>query len=157
MPGEYQFGAEGEAGRQKKTCYDILGVSPSATQDEIKNAFRKKAKESHPDKPVNKGKEGLFREATEAYEILNDPAKRKKYDDLLASQAFHKEPKNEGFKSEQAWEKEPKTNYQEPRQQKQQPPAPDFAERFKQAYDKRKKQGEDWEDKLNEIFGRKKQ
>lgn len=57
--------------------YDILGVSKSATQDEIKKAYRKKAIEHHPDKG---GDEAKFREASEAYETLSDDSKRQQYD-----------------------------------------------------------------------------
>jgi molecular chaperone DnaJ len=60
-----------------KNYYDILGVSKTASQDEIKKAYRKKAIEHHPDKG---GDENLFKEAAEAYEVLSDPEKRKNYD-----------------------------------------------------------------------------
>jgi molecular chaperone DnaJ len=57
--------------------YDILGVSKSASQDEIKKAFRKKAHELHPDKG---GDEKAFKEVNTAYQVLGDEAKRKTYD-----------------------------------------------------------------------------
>lgn len=59
--------------------YDILGVSKSASQDEVKKAFRKKAHELHPDKG---GDEKAFKEVNEAYQILGDEQKRKTYDQL---------------------------------------------------------------------------
>ncbi|MDD2312417.1 MAG: J domain-containing protein [Petrimonas sp.] len=69
-----------------KDYYKILGVSKSASQDEIKKAYRKLAVKYHPDK--NKGDilaEERFKEIGEAYEVLKDPDKRKKYDQLGAS------------------------------------------------------------------------
>lgn len=61
--------------------YEILGVDKKAGQDEIKKAYRKLAKKYHPDAhPGDKGSEEKFKEANEAYEVLGDPEKRKKYD-----------------------------------------------------------------------------
>ena len=58
--------------------YDILGVSKNATQDEIKKAFRKKARQYHPDvnKDNPKEAEAKFKEANEAYEVLSDETKK---------------------------------------------------------------------------------
>jgi curved DNA-binding protein len=66
-----------------KDYYKILGVSKTATETEIKKAFRKLAVQHHPDKnPNNKAAEEKFKEISEANEVLSDPAKRKKYDEL---------------------------------------------------------------------------
>ena len=66
-----------------KDYYEILGVPRTATPEEIRSAFRKKAREYHPDvaKDKVKGAE-KFKEVNEAYEVLSDPAKRTKYDQM---------------------------------------------------------------------------
>jgi molecular chaperone DnaJ len=68
----------------KRDYYKILGVSKNATLDEIKRAYRKLAKKYHPDmyKGDKKSAEKKFKEISEAYEILSDPAKRQQYDRL---------------------------------------------------------------------------
>ncbi|MBD2677529.1 MULTISPECIES: DnaJ C-terminal domain-containing protein [Nostoc] len=64
-----------------KDYYAILGVSKTASQEEIKQAFRKLARKYHPDvNPGNKQAEARFKEINEAYEVVSDPDKRKKYD-----------------------------------------------------------------------------
>jgi len=65
----------------KRDYYEILGVSKTASEDEIKKAYRKKAIQFHPDKnPGNKEAEEKFKEAAEAYEILSNQDKRSRYD-----------------------------------------------------------------------------
>lgn len=72
----------------KKDFYDILGVTKSATPDEIKKAYRKVALKFHPDKnPGDKASEDKFKEAAEAYEILSNPEKKQRYDQF-GHQAF---------------------------------------------------------------------
>ena len=65
----------------KRDFYDVLGVSKTATEKEIRNAFRKLARKYHPDvNPNDKVAEARFKEVSEAHEVLSDPEKRKKYD-----------------------------------------------------------------------------
>jgi molecular chaperone DnaJ len=65
----------------KRDFYDILGVQRNATQEEIKKAYRKLALQYHPDRnPGNKQAEEKFKEAAEAYEVLSDADKRRRYD-----------------------------------------------------------------------------
>jgi curved DNA-binding protein len=64
-----------------KDYYTILGISKTANAEEIKQAFRRLARKYHPDvNPGNKQAEASFKEVNEAYEVLSDPDKRKKYD-----------------------------------------------------------------------------
>jgi molecular chaperone DnaJ len=66
---------------EKRDYYEVLGVEKTATADEIKKAYRKKAIQYHPDKnPGDKEAEEKFKEAAEAYEVLSNPDKRARYD-----------------------------------------------------------------------------
>ncbi|HET6224990.1 MAG TPA: J domain-containing protein [Bacteroidia bacterium] len=85
-----------------KDYYKILGVSKTATTDEIKKAYRKLAVKYHPDKNQgNKAAEEKFKEANEANDVLSDPEKRKKYDELGENWKYYQNggnpPPHNGF------------------------------------------------------------
>ncbi|MEG2699137.1 MAG: DnaJ domain-containing protein, partial [Ruthenibacterium sp.] len=66
---------------EKRDYYEVLGIAKTASDDEIKSAYRKLAKKYHPDlNPGNKTAEDKFKEVGEAYEVLSDKQKRGRYD-----------------------------------------------------------------------------
>ena len=80
-----------------KDYYATLGVNKSSTEKEIKQAFRKLARKHHPDvNPGDKAAESRFKEINEAYEVLGDPAKRKKYDELGANWRAYEQAEAQG-------------------------------------------------------------
>lgn len=75
-----------------KDYYKVLGVAKNATDDEIKKAYRKLAVKYHPDKNQgDKEAEAKFKEVAEAYEVLKDPDKRKKYDEMGANWKYYQQ------------------------------------------------------------------
>jgi molecular chaperone DnaJ len=64
----------------KRDYYEVLGVPRNVSKDEIKNAYRKLALQYHPDRNKSAGSEEKFKEISEAYAVLSDDEKRKRYD-----------------------------------------------------------------------------
>src|SRR6516164_4620801 len=80
-----------------KDYYSTLGVAKTATEKEIKQAFRKLARKHHPDvNPGDKSAESKFKEINEAYEVLGDPDTRRKYDELGANWRMYEQAQQQG-------------------------------------------------------------
>src|SRR5687767_5656778 len=81
-----------------KDYYQTLGVGKTSTEKEIKQAFRKLARKFHPDvNPGDKTAEAKFKEINEAYEVLGDADKRRKYDELGANWRMYEQAQGQGF------------------------------------------------------------
>src|ERR1700688_3319461 len=70
----------GRARADRRDFYEILDVPRTATQDEIQRAYRKLARQHHPDVNKDPGAEDRFKEIAEAYDVLSDPQTRRRYD-----------------------------------------------------------------------------
>src|SRR5918999_2812902 len=80
-----------------KDYYATLGVTKTATDKELKQAYRKLARKYHPDvNPNDKAAEARFKEINEAYEVLGDPDKRKKYDELGSNWRMYEQAQRGG-------------------------------------------------------------
>ncbi len=86
---------------EKRDYYEILGVGKESTLQEIKKAYRKLAREYHPDHNKEEGADGKFREVQEAYEVLSDESKRKAYDQYghAGTEGFFSGGGSEGYQS----------------------------------------------------------
>ena len=80
-----------------KDYYATLGIPKSASAKEVKQAFRKMARKYHPDvNPGDKSAEGRFKEINEAYEVIGDPEKRRKYDELGSNWKMYEQAQRGG-------------------------------------------------------------
>lgn len=132
--------------------YQILGVPKTAAQDEIKTAFRKLARQHHPDTAKDKkAAEEKFKEINEAYEVLGDPEKRRKYDELGANwnQPEGFSPPPQGRTYQWSSEGDPGTDFEFA--------GTGFSDFFEQLFGSRRRRSQgfgEWQEKSGPVRGR---
>lgn len=88
--------------QSERDYYAMLGVAPSATEDEVKRAYRRLALRHHPDRnPGDKRAEERFKQISEAYAVLMDPARRREYDSLRRARGEGARPREPGWRAEE--------------------------------------------------------
>ena len=81
----------------KRDYYEVLGIKRDASDKDVRQAYRKLARKYHPDvNPGDKSAESRFKEINEAYEVIGDPEKRKKYDELGSNWKMYEQAQRAG-------------------------------------------------------------
>lgn len=87
----------------ERSYYDVLGVTPDASQQDIKRAYRRLAKRFHPDVNREPGADARFKEVNEANRVLSEPGRRAEYDRLVLTAALHNEHVQEKRERFEEW------------------------------------------------------
>lgn len=134
--------------QSRKNFYDVLGVTPDSSVSDVKSAYRKLARKYHPD--VNKSPESIeiFKEISEAYEVLSDAGKRKQYDML---NGFYRKPEKEEKKTSEPVNEDKKPYHEKPEPNNSNTAKPKFEN--KHDYYEHYKSDKILKDVINDILG----